>query len=108
MAFIAIFLFVPETKQKTLEELDYVFAVPTSKFMKYQCTKALPWFIKRWVFWQRNAKLESLYEFDRVKEAERERKEAERERMGAGTASGVDTYSADEKRGLGHVNAPNA
>lgn len=36
-----IFLWVPETKQRTLEELDYVFAVPTAKHMKYQATKAL-------------------------------------------------------------------
>lgn len=105
VAFIAIFLFVPETKQKTLEELDYVFAVKTRDFMKYQCTKALPWFIKRWVFWQRNAKLEPLYEFDRVKEAERERKAEE---TGAVTkATGIET---DEKnaKGLSHVHAPNA
>jgi hypothetical protein len=37
-----IFLWVPETKQRTLEELDYVFAVPTRKHMRYQMTKALP------------------------------------------------------------------
>jgi MFS family permease len=42
IAFCMIFLFVPETKQRTLEELDYVFAVPTRKHMSYQLTKALP------------------------------------------------------------------
>ncbi|KAJ4379039.1 hypothetical protein N0V85_008908 [Neurospora sp. IMI 360204] len=108
VAFIAIFLFVPETKQKTLEELDYVFAVKTSEFMSYQCTKALPWFIKRWVFWQRNAKLEPLYEFDRVKEAEMERRaEAERRAEETGTVTSTGT-NLDEKKGLSHVNAPNA
>lgn len=40
-----IFLWVPETKQRTLEELDYVFAVPTRKHMHYQMTKALPYVI---------------------------------------------------------------
>lgn len=43
IAFIMIFLWVPETKQRTLEELDYVFAVPTRTFMRYQVTEALPY-----------------------------------------------------------------
>jgi len=65
LAFIMIFFWMPETKQRTLEELDYVFAVPVSKFMKYQTSKALPHFIRRWIFWDRSAKLESLYHFDK-------------------------------------------
>ncbi|KAF8535962.1 hypothetical protein BDD12DRAFT_853166 [Trichophaea hybrida] len=65
-AFIMIFLFVPETKQRTLEELDYVFAVPLRKFMKYQLTKFLPWWIKRYVLMNKNAKLEPLYHFHGV------------------------------------------
>ena len=64
LALIMIFLWVPETKQRTLEELDYVFAVPTRIHMKYQVTKALPYFFKRWVFWNRNAVLEPLFKFD--------------------------------------------
>lgn len=59
-----IFLFVPETKQRTLEELDYVFAVPTRTHVNYQLTKALPYFIKRWVLFHKNTKLEPLYTFD--------------------------------------------
>lgn len=43
IAFIMIFFFVPETKQRSLEELDYVFAVPTSKFISYQTGQAAPW-----------------------------------------------------------------
>lgn len=62
VAFVMIFLFVPETKQRTLEELvrmgqltdprnvlltllfqDYIFAVPTTKFISYQTGKAAPW-----------------------------------------------------------------
>ncbi|KAF4301697.1 Sugar/inositol transporter [Botryosphaeria dothidea] len=65
VALVMIFLFVPETKQRTLEELDYIFAVPSRKFIKYQTTKALPWWIKRWVLFQKNAKLEPLYHFDK-------------------------------------------
>ncbi|KAK8191885.1 hypothetical protein HDK77DRAFT_64056 [Phyllosticta capitalensis] len=63
-ALVMIFLWVPETKQRTLEELDYVFAVPTRKHMSYQVSKALPYFIKRYVFWNKSATLEPLYHFD--------------------------------------------
>jgi hypothetical protein len=64
IALMLIFLFVPETKQRTLEELDYVFAVPTRTHVKYQCTVFLPWFIKRYVFFQKGATLEPLYHFE--------------------------------------------
>ena len=33
--------------------------------MSYQLTKALPYFIKRWVLFDKSAKLEPLYQFDR-------------------------------------------
>jgi hypothetical protein len=42
-----IFLFVPETKQRTLEELDDVFAVPTRIRIKNQVTELLPEWLKR-------------------------------------------------------------
>lgn len=64
VAFFMIFFFVPETKQRTLEELDYIFAVPSSKFRSYQAKKAAPYFIKRYVMFNKNAKLEPLYEMD--------------------------------------------
>ena len=63
-ALVLIFLFVPETKQRTLEELDYVFAVPTRTHAWYQVSKALPWWFKRWVLFNKNAKLEPLYHFE--------------------------------------------
>lgn len=63
-ALVLIFLFVPETKQRTLEELDYVFAVPTRTHVSYQCTKALPYWIKRYILRRKNARLEPLYQFD--------------------------------------------
>lgn len=63
-AFCLIFLFVPETKQRTLEELDYVFAVPTRVHSRYQLTKALPWWFKRYILRNKKAKLEPLYHFD--------------------------------------------
>lgn len=64
LGFILIFLWVPETKQRTLEELDYVFAVPSTLFIKYQFTKALPWWFNRWVLFKKDATLEPLYHFD--------------------------------------------
>ncbi|KAI0977302.1 sugar transporter-domain-containing protein [Xylaria arbuscula] len=69
LAFFMIFFLVPETKQRTLEELDYVFAVPTSKFINYQVTKVVPWWFKRWVLFQRSAELEPLYEDAKVHRA---------------------------------------
>ena len=35
-----------QTKQRSLEELDYVFAVPTRTHMKFQWGTVLPWWIK--------------------------------------------------------------
>ncbi|KAJ5094860.1 hypothetical protein N7456_010721 [Penicillium angulare] len=64
-ALIMIFLWVPETKQRTLEELDYVFAVPTRVHMHYQVFKVLPWWIQRYIF-RRNVELEPLYHFDKI------------------------------------------
>jgi sugar porter (SP) family MFS transporter len=64
IAFWMIFLWVPETKQRTLEELDYIFGVPTKRFIKYNTSKSIPWFIQRWVLLNKNAKLEPLYQFD--------------------------------------------
>lgn len=64
-ALIMIFFWVPETKQRTLEELDYIFAVPTRTHMRYQLTKALPYWFKRYVFRQK-VTLEPLYHFDHI------------------------------------------
>ena len=61
VALVLIFLFVPETKQKTLEELDYVFAVPTTKHAGYQLGTVLPWWIKRYIFQQKGAVCPDLY-----------------------------------------------
>lgn len=63
-AFVMIFFWVPETKQRTLEELDYIFAVPTRTHMNYQLTKALPYWFNRWVLMRKNTRLEPLYHFE--------------------------------------------
>jgi hypothetical protein len=83
IALCMIFLFVPETKQRTLEgntilpptfiskltillELDYIFAVPTRTFIRYQLTKTLPYWFNRHVLRRKSLKLEPLYHFDKV------------------------------------------
>ncbi|KAM3437084.1 hypothetical protein MY4824_003985 [Beauveria thailandica] len=67
-----IFCFVRETKQLTLEEIDResppsrvpkkmanrffpiaeVFSVPTRTFLRYELKEQVPWFIKRYIFFQ--------------------------------------------------------
>jgi len=64
VAFCLIFLFVPETKQRTLEELDQIFSVPTSTFIAYNTKKALPYWFKRYVARNKSATLEPLYQLD--------------------------------------------
>ncbi|KAI3558852.1 hypothetical protein CABS02_00892 [Colletotrichum abscissum] len=61
VALALIFLFVPETKQKSLEELDYVFGVPERTHAAYQVKTVLPWWIKRWIFQKKGAKCPDLY-----------------------------------------------
>ncbi|KAJ5808285.1 hypothetical protein N7474_009554 [Penicillium riverlandense] len=63
-ALVMIFFWVPETKQRTLEELDYIFAVPTGKHMRYQAFTFLPYWTRRYVLRQKNVQLEPLYQFD--------------------------------------------
>ncbi|KAJ5547923.1 hypothetical protein N7513_005157 [Penicillium frequentans] len=64
-AFVMIFLWVPETKQRTLEELDYIFAVPTRVHMRYQVFQVLPWWFRTYILRQ-NVTLEPLYHFDHI------------------------------------------
>lgn len=55
-----IFCFVRETKQLTLEEIDQVFSVPTSTFLKYETTVWLPYFIKSKILRRKIAKPELI------------------------------------------------
>ncbi|KAF4622132.1 hypothetical protein D9613_009095 [Agrocybe pediades] len=65
VAFVMIFFLMPETKQRTLEELDYVFAVPTSRHAGYQLKTFLPYWVRRYVLFQK-VKLQPLYNFEEV------------------------------------------
>jgi hypothetical protein len=61
-----IFLWVPETKQRTLEELDYIFAVPTMTHMRYQLFQAAPWWFNRFILRRKVPDLEPLYKFEKL------------------------------------------
>lgn len=61
VALFLIFSFMPETKQKTLEELDYVFAVSHRRHMGYQYREVLPWWIKRYVRREKGLASPELY-----------------------------------------------
>jgi hypothetical protein len=71
LAFWMIFLWLPETKQRTLEELDYVFAVPTRTHMNYQLKKAAPYFIRRHILRRKGGVEPQLYKFDEIQAPKR-------------------------------------
>lgn len=61
VAFVLIFLFLPETKRYSLEELDYVFEISTRTHAKYQLTKVFPWWVKRTILRRREVVCPELY-----------------------------------------------
>ena len=94
IAFFMIFLRLPETKQRTLEELDYVFGVTTRAHMRYQLTKALPWWVKRYVMQKKDTTCEELYKFEEEEWHESDREEDKG--LEGGNSSGVDTGRTEE------------
>ncbi|PKY04980.1 MFS sugar transporter [Aspergillus campestris IBT 28561] len=60
VGWFAILLFMPETKGRTLEELDQIFSVPTRLHAQYGL-RQIPYFIKRYILRQR-VRAEVLYE----------------------------------------------
>jgi sugar porter (SP) family MFS transporter len=64
IAFTMIFLWLPETKQRSLEELDYVFGVSTRRHMKYQVKEVAPWWFKRYVLQRKGLPSPELYKFE--------------------------------------------
>ncbi|KAK8068764.1 hypothetical protein PG994_005380 [Apiospora phragmitis] len=52
VAFVLVFLFVPETRQRGLDELDDVFSVRTQAFARYQVGEYLPWWLRRYILRQ--------------------------------------------------------
>ncbi|KIW44562.1 uncharacterized protein PV06_03022 [Exophiala oligosperma] len=64
IAFVMIFLWLPETKQRSLEELDYVFAVPTRTHQHYQISQVAPYWFKKNVLRRKGLVEPRLYHFD--------------------------------------------
>jgi hypothetical protein len=62
-SYMTSFLWLPETKQRTLDELDYVFGVPTQTHMKYQAGKNLPWWFKTYILRRKDPSRQGLYNF---------------------------------------------
>jgi MFS family permease len=60
VAVILIFLLLPETRLKTLDELDDVFSISTRAFVRYQVTEYLPWFMRRYLLRQKQADVRPL------------------------------------------------
>lgn len=50
VAYVMVFLFVEETKQRSLEELDHIFAVSKREFIRFKVSSYLPWVIRKYVF----------------------------------------------------------
>ncbi|THX54519.1 hypothetical protein D6D06_05471, partial [Aureobasidium pullulans] len=60
LSFVVIFFVVPETKRRTLEELDEVFSISTTRHAAYQTRVWLPWWIRRYVLRQKDVVLPGL------------------------------------------------
>ena len=61
IAFIMIFLWLPETKQRSLEELDYVFGVSTRRHMNFQLFEVLPWWFRTYILRRKGLPSPQLY-----------------------------------------------
>ncbi|EME81447.1 uncharacterized protein MYCFIDRAFT_38166 [Pseudocercospora fijiensis CIRAD86] len=57
VAWVLVFLFVPETKRRTLEELDETFSLATGDFVRYQVQEVAPWWIKTHLLRRKDVKL---------------------------------------------------
>ena len=72
LAAILVWLFVPGTVQvTTLEEMNYIFGVPTKRHVQYQIKELLPWMMRHFLPGQHADRLIPLYTWNR----QRQRKE---------------------------------
>ncbi|WYZ34106.1 hypothetical protein EsH8_I_000382 [Colletotrichum jinshuiense] len=60
LALVMVFLLLEETKRRSLEDLDLVFAVSKRKFVRHQVFDYLPWFFNRYVL-RKKAEKPGLY-----------------------------------------------
>ena len=64
VAFFMILFFMPETKQRTLEELDYTFGVTTRRHAQFQAKEQIPWWFRKWVLFRKGEPEPQLYHFE--------------------------------------------
>jgi MFS family permease len=86
IAFVMIFLWLPETKQRSLEELDYVFGVSTRRHMNYQLFEVLPWWFRTYILRRKGLPSPQLYKFGN----EEASTESEPDRKTEGFSTAVD------------------
>ncbi|KAF2663404.1 MFS transporter [Microthyrium microscopicum] len=91
LAFWMIFFWLPETKQRTLEELDYVFAVPTRTHMKYQTGTVAPYWVKRYILRRKGMPEPSLYKFEDVTPPKTLADVMVKDKPATGNSTGVET-----------------
>lgn len=77
VALVLIFLFLPETRLKTLDELDDVFSISSRIFMRYQLRTYLPWLWRRFVLRNAGAELKPLETGQDYQELEQDETEDE-------------------------------
>lgn len=94
VALVWIFLWVPETKQKSLEELDSVFSIPTRVFMRHQVCEILPYYIQRYVLWRKVPRPQLVCPVSSERCHQRE----------SGPSSRGSSFSQDIKPEIGHIN----
>ncbi|KAI2633128.1 hypothetical protein GGS26DRAFT_67863 [Hypomontagnella submonticulosa] len=61
LAFVLVFLLVEETKRRSLEDLDLVFAFRKRDFVRHQLALYLPWFFRYYVLGRRDEERPSPY-----------------------------------------------
>ena len=91
IAFIMIFLWLPETKQRSLEELDYVFGVSTRRHMNFQLFEVLPWWFRTYILRRKGLYCPQLYRLVR----EETSVENELDRKTEGISTSVDNGHTD-------------
>ena len=99
-AAILVWLFVPGTVQiTTLEDMNYIFGVPTRRHIEYQIKDVLPWTLRHYTPGLYNNELAPLYSWNR----ERQVRELEH-RDGNGIAFSPEIDETDDETGSDEAN----
>ena len=61
IALASVFLWVPETAKRTLEDLSQIFSIPTRRHAAYQIRTYIPWFIESKILRHKEVELRTIY-----------------------------------------------